>query len=67
MAGYLIDMGVMCEPDSREPWFISGAHDAACLSETLSKFEEAVDLTLDELSGGDHEGDDSKLMPGISG
>jgi glutamate-1-semialdehyde 2,1-aminomutase len=68
MAGYLIDMGVMCEPDSREPWFISGAHDAACLSETLSKFEQAVDLTLDELSGDDDDREgDKKLMPGISG
>ena len=27
LAGILIDMGVMCEPDSREPWFISAAHD----------------------------------------
>ena len=66
MAGYLIDMGVMCEPDSREPWFISSAHDAACLEETLGKFEDAVDLTLEELSKGDNNGDD-KLMPGISG
>ena len=67
MAGILIDMGVMCEPDSREPWFISAAHDEACLQETLSKFEQAVDLTLDEISDGDdHEGD-KKLMPGISG
>jgi glutamate-1-semialdehyde 2,1-aminomutase len=68
MAGILIDMGVMCEPDSREPWFISAAHDQACLNETLSKFEQAVDLTLEQLSddGDDHEGD-KKLMPGISG
>ncbi|WP_374652907.1 aspartate aminotransferase family protein [Dongia sp.] len=65
MAGILIDMGVMCEPDSREPWFISSAHDAACLSETLNKFEEAVDLTLDELAKGRE--DANKLMPGISG
>ena len=65
MAGYLIDMGVMCEPDSREPWFISSAHDAKCLEETLGKFEEAVDLTLDELARGRH--DENKLMPGISG
>jgi glutamate-1-semialdehyde 2,1-aminomutase len=66
-AGILIDMGVMCEPDSREPWFISAAQDEACLKETLTKFEQAVDLTLDELSdGGDHEAGD-KLMPGISG
>jgi glutamate-1-semialdehyde 2,1-aminomutase len=68
MAGILIDMGVMCEPDSREPWFISAAHDQACLNETLSKFEQAVDLTLEALADGDddHEGD-KKLMPGISG
>lgn len=65
MAGYLIDMGVMCEPDSREPWFISSAHDQACLDETLLKFEEAVDLTLDELAKGRDE--ENKLMPGISG
>jgi glutamate-1-semialdehyde 2,1-aminomutase len=66
MAGYLIDMGVMCEPDSREPWFISAAHDQKCLEETLSKFEEAVDLTLDELSKTRH-AEENKLMPGISG
>ncbi|MBL8709031.1 MAG: aspartate aminotransferase family protein [Rhodospirillaceae bacterium] len=65
MAGYLIDMGVMCEPDSREPWFISAGHDKACLDETLAKFEEAVDLTLDELAKGRDE--ENKLMPGISG
>ena len=57
--------GVMCEPDSREPWFISSAHDQKRLDETLTKFEEAVDLTLDELSRGRH--DENKLMPGISG
>jgi glutamate-1-semialdehyde 2,1-aminomutase len=65
MAGYLIDMGVMCEPDSREPWFISSAHDQKCLEETLGKFEEAVDLTLDELAKGREA--ENKLMPGISG
>jgi glutamate-1-semialdehyde 2,1-aminomutase len=31
----------------------------------LSKFEEAVDLTLDELAKGRN--DENKLMPGISG
>ncbi len=56
----------MCEPDSREPWFISSAHDAKCLEETLTKFEEAVDLTLDELAKSRH-GEENKLMPGISG
>jgi glutamate-1-semialdehyde 2,1-aminomutase len=36
-----------------------------CLEETLTKFEEAVDLDLDELARGRH--DENKLMPGISG
>src|SRR5215831_14527970 len=49
LAGKLIERGVMCEPDSREPWFISAAHDADCLAETLEVFEQAVDITLDEL------------------
>ncbi len=48
LAANLIDRGVMCEPDSREPWFICAAHDQACLDHTLKAFEEAVDVTLDE-------------------
>jgi glutamate-1-semialdehyde 2,1-aminomutase len=48
LAANLIDDGIMCEPDSREPWFICAAHDAVCLNETLQKFEFAVDRTLDE-------------------
>jgi glutamate-1-semialdehyde 2,1-aminomutase len=47
LAANLIAGGVMCEPDSREPWFISAAHDAACLADTLRIFEAAVDVTLD--------------------
>jgi glutamate-1-semialdehyde 2,1-aminomutase len=39
-------MGIFCEPDSREPWFLSAAHDDACLRETLEKFEIALDETL---------------------
>lgn len=42
----LIDRGVLCEPDSREPWFICEAHDAACLERTLEQFELAVDQTI---------------------
>jgi glutamate-1-semialdehyde 2,1-aminomutase len=49
MAPHLHDLGILCEPDSREPWFISEAHDAACLSETIEKFEIALDTTLDQL------------------
>ena len=49
LAGHLIERGVMCEPDSREPWFISTAHDSSCLTQTLAGFEEAVDVTVREL------------------
>jgi glutamate-1-semialdehyde 2,1-aminomutase len=46
LAQFLIDDGIMCEPDSREPWFVSAAHDEACLHETLRVFEEGVDKTI---------------------
>ena len=42
----LIDRGVLCEPDSREPWFICESHDEQCLTHTLEQFELAVDKTL---------------------
>jgi glutamate-1-semialdehyde 2,1-aminomutase len=45
LAQHLHDQGVLCEPDSREPWFICAAHDAACLADTLRGFEIAVDAT----------------------
>ncbi len=53
LAANLIAGGVMCEPDSREPWFISAAHDESCLAETLRVFEESVDLTLEQAKKGD--------------
>jgi glutamate-1-semialdehyde 2,1-aminomutase len=37
---------VLCEPDSREPWFICEAHDDRCLGETLERFETAVNRVL---------------------
>lgn len=46
MAQVLHDEGVLCEPDSREPWFVSAAHDESCLTDTLEAFEVAVDATL---------------------
>ena len=46
MAQVLHDEGVLCEPDSREPWFICAAHDDACLADTMRGFEIAVDVTL---------------------
>ena len=45
-ARVLHDEGVLCEPDSREPWFVSAAHDASCMSDTLRAFEVAIDTTL---------------------
>ncbi len=51
VARHLHDEGVLCEPDSREPWFICAAHDQSCLADTLTGFERAVDDTLNELDG----------------
>ena len=53
LAPELHDRGVIVEPDSREPWFICAAHDNACLDETLSAFEGAVDATIAKLPGAD--------------
>jgi glutamate-1-semialdehyde 2,1-aminomutase len=46
MAQHLHDAGVLCEPDSREPWFVCAAHDQMCLADTLRGFEAAVDATV---------------------
>jgi glutamate-1-semialdehyde 2,1-aminomutase len=48
-ARVLHDERILCEPDSREPWFISAAHDDSCLADTLAAFEVAVDATLRSL------------------
>ncbi len=45
----LHELGILVEPDSREPWFMCEAHDVKCLEETLDKFEKAVDITLNKL------------------
>jgi len=50
MAPTLHDLGVLCEPDSREPWFVCEAHDETCLAQTLERFEKAVDITLRRLA-----------------
>jgi glutamate-1-semialdehyde 2,1-aminomutase len=49
MAPALHDLGILVEPDSREPWFLCEAHDVECLGETLDKFEQAVDITMKKL------------------
>jgi glutamate-1-semialdehyde 2,1-aminomutase len=49
MAPVLHDHGVLCEPDSREPWFICEAHARDdSLDKTLAAFEQAVDITLEK-------------------
>jgi glutamate-1-semialdehyde 2,1-aminomutase len=49
LARELHDRGILCEPDSREPWFICEAHDESCLSKTLTSFALAVDATVSQL------------------
>jgi glutamate-1-semialdehyde 2,1-aminomutase len=51
MAYFLHDLGVIVEPDSREPWFMCEAHgtEDACLADTLRAVETAVDLTLEHM------------------
>ncbi|MDP9066501.1 MAG: aminotransferase class III-fold pyridoxal phosphate-dependent enzyme, partial [Pseudomonadota bacterium] len=50
LAQRLHEEGVLCEPDSREPWFVCAAHDASCLIDTLRGFEAAVDATIAQIS-----------------
>lgn len=50
-ARVLHDERVLCEPDSREPWFVCAAHDEACLKQTLAAFEIAIEKTLTTLGG----------------
>ena len=38
----LIQRGVMATPDTREPWFLSRAHDDSIIDETLGIFNEAI-------------------------
>lgn len=49
LAPELHELGIIVEPDSREPWFLCESHNVECLSETLDKFERAVDITLPKL------------------
>ena len=51
MAYHLHDLGIICEPDSREPWFMCEAHGLgeSCLTDTLKAVEQAVDMTLEQL------------------
>jgi glutamate-1-semialdehyde 2,1-aminomutase len=48
LAQHLHDRGILCEPDSREPWFISTAHDEECMRATVEGFASALEAALDE-------------------
>jgi len=48
LAQELHDLGILVEPDSREPFFLCAAHDEACLTETLEKFETALNATFEK-------------------
>lgn len=49
VAWFLHDLGIIVEPDSREPWVPCEARglDETCLTDTLRAVEQAVDLTLE--------------------
>ena len=54
MAGYLIDMAVMCEPDSREPWFICEAHaQGDTVDRVVSIFESSLQAALEARAHGE--------------
>ena len=52
LAPELHGLGIIVEPDSREPWFMCEAHDSGCLLDTLERFEKAVDITMEKMSDG---------------
>jgi len=49
LAPELHEQGVLVEPDSREPWFMCESH-KDCLSDTLQRFERALDITIEKQS-----------------
>lgn len=51
LAPELHELGILCEPDSREPWFICEAHaNDDSLDRTLTAFEAGVDITLERIN-----------------
>lgn len=49
LAPNLHDLGILVEPDSREPWFMCEALDDSCFNQTIAKFEQAVGMTIEQL------------------
>lgn len=50
LAQELLELGILVEPDSREPWFLCEAHDGGCIEETVDKFGQAVDSAMTRTS-----------------
>ena len=46
LAEELLEFGVLCEFDPREPWFICEAHAKDALEPTLDAFRAALEITL---------------------
>ena len=44
---HLYENGIWAEDDAREPWFLCEAHTAEIITETLNKFEDAVNAAKD--------------------
>jgi len=47
LAEEMLEFGVLCEFDPREPWFVCEAHAKDALEPTLNAFESALDRTLE--------------------
>lgn len=46
MAANLIERGLLLEPDSREPWFLSEAHSTEDIADTVTALEDALRAAL---------------------
>ena len=42
----LLELGILPDPDSREPWFMAQAHSEQDVAETLNMFDDAVGAAL---------------------
>jgi glutamate-1-semialdehyde 2,1-aminomutase len=48
IAAGLIERGLLLEPDSREPWFVSEAHSQEDIADTVTALEDALRVALDK-------------------
>ena len=50
LAEEMLEDGVLCEFDPREPWFICEAHAKDALQPTLDAFESSLERTLGDMT-----------------